>query len=53
MRIINKAGKMAVVADAYIVGLRGEDDNFVELRNVAQEIIHARSFGCPPAMLTL
>ena len=33
--------------------LGGEDDNFVELGEVREEIVHTRAFGCSPAVFAL
>lgn len=36
-----------------VLVLSGEDDDFVELGHVCEEVICARAFGCAPAMLAL
>ena len=37
----------------HVVMLCSENNDFVKLRDICQEIIHARSFCCPPTVLTL
>lgn len=39
--------------DAHVAVLRSEYDNFVKLGEICEEIIHARTFGYSPAMLSL
>ena len=37
----------------YIVMLRREDDNLVELREIRNEIVNPRAFCCAPTTLAL
>jgi hypothetical protein len=37
----------------YIVVLRREDDNLIELREIGKEIVNPRAFCCAPAILAL
>lgn len=37
----------------YIVVLRREDDNLIELREIRNEIVNPRSFCCAPTTLAL
>lgn len=47
---VAKSGKLVMT---YIGLLRGEDDDFEELRQVGDEIVDAGSFGCSPTILAL
>ena len=37
----------------YIVVLRREDDNLIELREIRNEIVNPRAFCCAPTVLAL
>jgi len=43
----------AVKDDTYVAILWSEYDDFVKLGEICEEIIHARTFGYPPAVLSL
>jgi hypothetical protein len=38
---------------AYIKRLGGEEDDFIELRQVGEEVIDTRSLGCSPSLYSL
>lgn len=40
-------------ADTYVVGLSGENDNFVKLREICKEIVDTWTFCSPPTVLAL
>lgn len=51
--LLEQIGYKAVGDDTYVAILRSEYDNFVKLGEICEEIIHARTFGYPPTVLSL
>jgi hypothetical protein len=52
-RLIGKLHSTASEGRAYIMVLRCEDDNLVELGEIREEIVDSGAFCCAPSVLTL